>query len=352
MRAALPLAVLTALLIAAVPVLANQVAPPDPQEESERTQEAIAEKTAGTNAEAKRLVQQVEAAVAAAQAEVEERQAAVAQAVEETHRAGEKLLQETQGQAQSTAGEAQSAIGQTLHDATEEVTPGEAVDEEAPPFEDEALPPMSDRIRAAIADEVMMAGVVSTAAVGATATMFAVVTRYISPKEALRNPQRAMLYGFVRAQPGAHLKQVADEFQMKTSSILWHMRKLEDAGLVQSERANGFRVFYPVEGGIEIKRVSRALTALQNGNARHIYELVDGRPGQTTRDISDRLGVHVGTVRWHLRKLREFGLVDELVREDGSMFYPTPLGQKALHAAVGRPVLEPGRVSAVAPVKA
>ncbi|MGB1696894.1 MAG: winged helix-turn-helix transcriptional regulator [Thermoplasmatota archaeon] len=178
---------------------------------------------------------------------------------------------------------------------------------------------------------------------GVFATLFGVVgfglvTRYISPKEALKNPQRAMLYGFIRATPGAHLKQLSEEFQMKTSSILWHIRKLEAADLVNSERANGFRVFYPVEGGVEAKKLSRAMTALQNENARRIQELVSRRPGLSVKDVSERLTILGGTVRWHLRKLREFGLMDELVSDEGSLFYGTPLGEKAMAATVGMPV--------------
>jgi DNA-binding transcriptional ArsR family regulator len=179
------------------------------------------------------------------------------------------------------------------------------------------------------------------AGIGATAfgvLGFGMVTRYISPKEALKNPQRAMLYGFIRATPGAHLKQLSDEFQMKTSSILWHIRKLESADLVSSERANGFRVFYPVDGGVEAKMLSRAISALQNENARRVQEVVGGNPGLSVKQLAERTSILGGTVRWHLRKLRDFGLLDELVREDGSLFYGTPLGERALETTIGRPV--------------
>lgn len=177
-----------------------------------------------------------------------------------------------------------------------------------------------------------LAGVAVAAGAGGG---FLLVTRYISPKEALKNPQRAMLYGFIRGNAGVHLKKLSDEFAMKTSSILWHIRKLESAQLVRSERANGFRVFYAVDGGIELKRVSRGITALQNVNARRILEHTERRPGQGPHEIGQALSIHVGTVRWHLRKLRDFGLVEELVREDGTLHFPTPLGRRTLATLLG-----------------
>lgn len=218
-------------------------------------------------------------------------------------------------------------IGEMLFEQPEQAPPGDGGDD----------PGLGDRLKDAFAGEMLFASIAGIAATAAGLVGFALVTRYISPKEALKNPQRAMLYGFVKATPGVHLKQLSEEFGMKTSSILWHVRKLESADLVRSERANGYRVFYPVQGGVEVKRLSRAITALHNANARHLYATIDRKPGLSVRDLSERLDIHPGTVRWHVRKLREFGLVDELVREDASLFYGTPTGKKALETLEGTP---------------
>jgi DNA-binding transcriptional ArsR family regulator len=230
------------------------------------------------------------------------------------------------------------------------------LDPESPPEEqpaapvDDAEPGFADRVRDAFQDEVLVAGMATMAASALGLVGFALVTRYVSPKEALKNPQRAMLYGFVRGNPGVHLKKLSEEFAMKTSSILWHIRKLESAELVRSERANGFRVFYPVEGGIEMKRVSRAITALQNPNARILFETLERRGGVSPQQLAARLSIHAGTVRWHLRKLRDFGLVEELVRDDGSQVFATPLGRKALQTLVGVPVEMPRPLTSPLPV--
>lgn len=370
----LPVALLGGLLLIAMPVLAESLdqvqgqATTTAEERKDDARESLADAEAEkerlreeATAYEQTLLAEIRQTVHAAQAEAAALQQSGEQTIGDAQEQALGTAQTVEATAEETGATAYDAIKRTAEDAENALASGGVLPEDSAEGDgadgatDEGevtLPTLSTRIRDAIEDEVAMASMVSSATAGATALAFAVVTRYISPKEALKNPQRAMLYGFVRAQPGAHLKQVADEFQMKTSSILWHMRKLESAGLVQSERANGFRVFYPVEGGIEIKRVSRALTALQNGNALAIFEVVDNHPGQTTRILSDRLGIHVGTVRWHLRKLREFGLVDELVREDGSMFYPTPLGGKALEAAMGRPTMEVPTTSKRAPVAA
>ncbi len=191
-------------------------------------------------------------------------------------------------------------------------------------------PGFAQRIRGSLDDGIMMAGIGSLAAAGLGLAGFAFVTRFIDPKVALENPQRSMLYGFIRGNPGVHLKKLSDEFGMKTSSILWHIRKLESAQLVRSDRANGFRVFYPVEGGQLVKQVSRAVTALQNGNARGLFEHVERHPGATLPQIATATGIHAGTVRWHLRKLKEFSLVDEVEKDGNALYFATALGQKSM----------------------
>ncbi len=225
---------------------------------------------------------------------------------------------------------------QTLLDGLNGNQEGDKTAPAPPPEKDD--PGFADRVATAFRDEALMWGAGSAVLVALGIGGLAMVTRYISPKEALRNPQRSMLYGYIRGNPGIHLKQLSEEFGMKTSSILWHMRKLESAELVSSDRVGGYRVFYAVEGGIEIRRVSRAITAIQNENARRIFQRVQSRPGSTTRQVSEALNIHGGTVRWHLRRLREHGLVDELVQENVSRFYNAPLGDRALETLEGAPV--------------
>ncbi|MGB0651691.1 MAG: winged helix-turn-helix transcriptional regulator [Thermoplasmatota archaeon] len=224
----------------------------------------------------------------------------------------------------------------------ERVFEGEEEPEAGPaPPEGDGDEGFADRLRTAFGDQVAAASIAGVVLSTLGLVGFGLVTRYISPKEALKNPQRSMLYGYVMGNPGVHLKKLSEEFGMKTSSILWHMRKLEGAELVRSENANGYRVFYTVEGGVEIKHVSRAVTAIHNPNARHIYEAIDGSPGLSTRQLANKLNLNPGNVRWHLRKLREGGLIEELMRQNDRLLYPTPLGAKALRAAQGTSVEAP-----------
>lgn len=191
---------------------------------------------------------------------------------------------------------------------------------------------------AAVSESWILTGGIVLVVIGVSFLGWVLASRYVDPKVALRNPQRSMLYGFIKGNPGVHLKQLSNEFHMKTSTVLWHIRKLEHADLVRSKKANGYRVFYPVSGGMEAKALSTAVTALSNHNAKQIFEFVAINPGAHRRVLSGRLVINPGTVRWHLKKLREAGLVAELAQDRFSTYYATDLGLKAMRQVATLPV--------------
>jgi predicted transcriptional regulator len=236
----------------------------------------------------------------------------------------------------------QAAVDRVMKpgDGPPQIPPGES------PPANGAEPGFAQGVRGALQDALVVAGLATAAAAGVGLLGFALVTRYISPKEALKNPQRAMLYGFVRGNPGVHLKRLSEEFHMKTSSILWHVRKLESAELLRSERANGFRVFYPTAGGVEVRNISRGVTALQNPNASALFAALRPGAAQTSTQLAGALHMHSGTARWHLKKLKEFSLVEEVPGPEGARYLATPLGEKAFTSMSS---VAPSRAAANAP---
>ena len=168
-------------------------------------------------------------------------------------------------------------------------------------------------------------GLVSLAAV-----FFFGGARFVTPAEVLQNDVRQRIFHYLKLRVGANLKQVTDELSLTTTNAIWHLRKLEEAGLIHSRRFNGYKVFYPAEGGIEARRMSLGKTALANGNAQEVFEHVVANPGTHQREIARALGVNHGTVRWHLKKLMSAELIVETRRGKASSYEPTPMGLSAL----------------------
>jgi len=168
--------------------------------------------------------------------------------------------------------------------------------------------------------------------------LFAGGARFITKDEVLENDVRASIYNYLRAKVGANLKSITDDLHLTTTNAIWHLRKLEDAGLIHSRRFNGYKVFYPAEGGVAARRLSLSVTALNNENAQRVFEYVVANPGAHQREIARILGVNHGTVRWHLKKLRRAELLTEVRRGKTSAYYATDVGVEALQTV--RPTVE------------
>ena len=182
-----------------------------------------------------------------------------------------------------------------------------------------------------------VAGLAVAGLAALTGAFFMGGARFVTPAEVLENDVRAGIYTYLKQSVGANLKQVTDELRLTTTNAIWHLRKLEEAGLIHSRRFNGYKVFYPAEGGVEARRLSLGKTALANANAQEVFEHVVAHPGTHQREIARALGVNHGTVRWHLKKLMDAELIVETRKGKASAYEPTAMGMQALRSVQGVP---------------
>ena len=193
-------------------------------------------------------------------------------------------------------------------------------------------------------------------AIAAASLFFLGGAKFVNSENVLENAARKQIFEHVQAHPGIHLRAAAQQLSLSTTNVLWHLRKLEDANLVTSKKFEGYKVFYPVEGGVETKRKAIALSVLKNDNASQILEYVNANPSAHQREIARAIGVNHGTIRWHLRKLEEAQLVMPMKREHTTHYYLTDLGKDAiggfqLHAAAATAPLSAPPVPPTAEIK-
>lgn len=159
--------------------------------------------------------------------------------------------------------------------------------------------------------------------------------KYIDRSNVLKSAVRRDMYEYVRAHPGVYLRELSRVLALNPTNTTWHLRKLVEAELVRCQLVNGLKVYYPVEGGVAVKKQAVANSVLKNDNARTILSYLLARPGAHQREMARALGVNHGTVRWHLRKMVEAEIVSEL--RDGSLFkyFLSPDGLERASRLVG-----------------
>ncbi|MHB8604376.1 MAG: winged helix-turn-helix transcriptional regulator [Thermoplasmatota archaeon] len=187
----------------------------------------------------------------------------------------------------------------------------------------------------------LLAGIGVAVGVALAALAFMGGTKFVTSENVLENDARREIFEYLKANPGTHLRATAAALGLSTTNVLWHLRKLEAANLIASRKFEGYKLFYPVEGGQESRRNAIASSVLRNPHAVAILEAVLAEPAVQQREIARRLGVNHGTIRWHLRKLIESGLLLELKQQNETQHFVSTLGTDLL-ATRGRVAAGPG----------
>lgn len=171
--------------------------------------------------------------------------------------------------------------------------------------------------------------VVSGAAVaGALAWRFLALPLYarIAPNELLDNDVRRRVHGHVSAHPGADVKGTAQAVGVSWSTASYHLARLEREGVLTSRRAGRSKRFFLNGGTVTVR--ADAIGALRNPTAFAIAELIAQHPGLMQKEIGAALQLPASTVSWHMRRLRDLGVVREVRRWRRAEYAPGPLWEE------------------------
>lgn len=118
---------------------------------------------------------------------------------------------------------------------------------------------------------------------------------------------RRAIYQYIDSNPGAHFRQILDEFDYAQGTIQYQLRWLEDEGLLEESDDGKFTRYYPEAEYDQAEQ--EVLNALRRKYSRRIIAqlLIDGP--LSTSELSERIEKAKSTVSWHLSNLSDAGLV-------------------------------------------
>ncbi|MGB0652220.1 MAG: helix-turn-helix domain-containing protein [Thermoplasmatota archaeon] len=151
-------------------------------------------------------------------------------------------------------------------------------------------------------------------------------------QDPLDHPLRDLLHRYLVSRPGTYLQELVDAFGLQASSVTWHLRKLQRAGLVRTCRERGLRLWYPTQGGKVARERSEAAAALHGDNARLLLERF-AKGERTVAAAARDLDIQYSTALWHARRLRDAGFLAE-PDDGGKGLAATPEGLQALDYAI------------------
>ena len=167
--------------------------------------------------------------------------------------------------------------------------------------------------------------------------------RHVDRSNVLEHGMRQDLLRTIEQAPGIHLRELAGRHGTAVTNTQWHLRKLEMAGLVKTQKVQGRRLYYPVQGGLASRTAAIENAAMANPNAGRVTDYLAANAGSNQRALAEALGMNPGTVRWHLRKLESAGLVRSIQEGAQTRYFlmraERPAGRPAPAPRVGEPPL-------------
>ena len=120
---------------------------------------------------------------------------------------------------------------------------------------------------------------------------------------------RRRILEYVRANPGMHLRALADKLAMPVSTLEYHCYQLTRHGHLATRETGGFKAFYPGEG--MDRRDKDILYVVRHEAPRRICAHLLLHPGSTPGELKAVVGLSAPTLSFHLKKMRAAGVLRE-----------------------------------------
>jgi predicted transcriptional regulator len=115
---------------------------------------------------------------------------------------------------------------------------------------------------------------------------------------------------FVQNNPGCHLRKIREMIHISQGTVQYHTDRLEKIGKITSTRSGLYKHYFPV--GVFQNNEKEILQILRQETTRQILMFIVEQQAPTQTDIVNRIGISASSVNWHLKRLIEFKLVDEI----------------------------------------
>jgi hypothetical protein len=133
--------------------------------------------------------------------------------------------------------------------------------------------------------------------------------RFLNQERVLASTIRQRLLEIVRAEPGLGLSAIAKRAGVIVSHADYHLVALVEFGMIVRVKVGGRTGFFPADGGAQDDRVRRLLQ--RNPQTRHVMEVLRARPSASVRQVAAACGMSPGGAHWHIRRIKESGLLPE-----------------------------------------
>ncbi len=119
---------------------------------------------------------------------------------------------------------------------------------------------------------------------------------------------------FIEENPSCHLRKIKKDLDLAMGTVQYHLNKLEKAGRITSHR-QGFHKYYFMVGAFE-ENEKQLLEVLSNETAREILMfIIEQKYPPSQSEISRHVGISSPSVSWQIKRLQDYKVIDDEIKE-------------------------------------
>ena len=115
---------------------------------------------------------------------------------------------------------------------------------------------------------------------------------------------------FIQNNPGCHLRGIKDMIQISQGTVQYHTDRLEKLGRITCTTSGLYKHYFPV--GVFQNNEKEILQILSQETTRQILMYIVEQQSPTQTDIVNSVGISASSINWHMKRLLEFKLVEEI----------------------------------------
>ena len=153
----------------------------------------------------------------------------------------------------------------------------------------------------------------------------------------LLHPTRRSIYKILCENPGTYFYRLMSQIpkydkKVSSATLLYHLGKLEEDGLITSEKIDGKRLYFPKI--FEIKTLNGRFMLLKNENAKAIFLYILNNENCFQNQLARALDLHHDSIRYHTLRLVDAELIEK--EKEGRLvrFKIGELGKKILEGSL------------------
>lgn len=138
-------------------------------------------------------------------------------------------------------------------------------------------------------------------------------------KEDLLNLKiRRTIYKFILENPGLHLRELSRRLNIPKSTLRYHLNYLEKQGLLVAKKEDKYnRYFISKDIG---RREKNILSIIRTETTRDVLLYIWIMVVASSREIAKELNKHPTTVKFHIKRLLECGIIELAPVENGLVY--------------------------------